>query len=59
MLQVILCNPETPVALSALPCSSGVASQVRYSSSNPFIGKLSLKLLEVTNTKHGETVPPC
>ena len=31
-------------------------SQVRYSSSNPFIGKLSLRFLEVTNTKHGETL---
>ena len=28
--------------------------QVRYSSSLPFIGKLGIKLLEVTNTKHGE-----
>ena len=27
--------------------------QVRYSSSTPFIGKLSLKFLELTNTKHG------
>ena len=27
--------------------------QVRYSSSTPFIGKLSLKFLELTNTTHG------
>lgn len=32
----------------------GVHMQVRYSSSLPFIGKVGIKLLEVTNTKHGE-----
>ena len=28
--------------------------QVHYSSSTPFIGKLTLKFLEVSHTKHGD-----
>lgn len=52
-----LMNTER-VLLSArmhgLKCKFGVPVQVRYSSSLPFIGKLGIKLLEVTNTKHGE-----
>lgn len=34
--------------------SCGACAQVRYSSSNPFIGKLSLQFLEVSHTRHGE-----
>ena len=29
---------------------------MRYSASNPFIGKLVLKFLEVSHTKHGKTL---
>ena len=29
---------------------------MRYSASNPFIGKLVLKFLEVSHTKHGEAL---
>ena len=52
-----LCRPEN-TCQHFLSCSCVVPLQVRYSSSNPFIGKLSLKFLEVTNTKHGENLPP-
>ena len=40
--------------MHGLKCKFGAPVQVRYSSSLPFIGKLGIKLLEVTNTKHGE-----